>query len=74
MNKQKDLIKLFIELDEDWHGFSTESVWVKKLGNDLYRIENTPFYAMGISFQDIVKGRESNGRIEFQSVVERGGH
>ena len=48
--------KVLIELEPDkWHGFSTESVWATKLGDDLFRLENSPFFANGLSYEDVIK-------------------
>ncbi|KIC37262.1 DUF4265 domain-containing protein [Leisingera sp. ANG-M7] len=51
--------KATIELDQDdWHGYSTESVWVSEVSTGKYRVENIPFFAKGLSFRDIVSVRE----------------
>ncbi len=69
-----DLVKIWFELDEDWHGSSTETLWAQKVGKEQYRLDNSPFYAKGVSFGDIVTATERDGRLKFNSVVKRGGH
>ncbi|MQY41377.1 DUF4265 domain-containing protein [Epibacterium sp. SM1969] len=47
--------KVFAELkSEDWHGYSTESLWATPVEEGRFRIENSPFFAEGFSFGDIV--------------------
>ena len=50
---EENLTKIHIDLpnNEDVGG---ESLWAEKLGNDLFRVRNIPFYAYGINFYDIV--------------------
>ena len=53
--KTRPLIKIVFFLGEDqWHGYKTESVWADKIEDDRCRIRNTPFYANGVSFEDVV--------------------
>lgn len=52
--KIEDLEKVYIDLPNHWAS-SGESMWAKPLGDDLYEIHNTPFYAYGINFLDVVK-------------------
>ncbi len=54
--------KLLIELEHGaWHGHSTESVWATHVHGSHYRLENSPFFARGLSFQDIVTVIEQDG-------------
>lgn len=48
-----NLEKVHIDLPNHW-ATGGESMWATPLGNNLYRIENIPFYAYGINFLDIV--------------------
>lgn len=58
--------KATIELDQDdWHGYSTESVWVSKASKGKYRVENIPFFAKGLSFRDMISVREIDGQLVF---------
>ncbi|MCP5335133.1 MAG: DUF4265 domain-containing protein [Oceanospirillaceae bacterium] len=45
-------------MKNQWHGYESESVWAEKISNDRCRIRNTPFYAKGVSFEDVVFVRE----------------
>src|ERR1041385_8602780 len=70
-----DLVKLVFPLDPDeWHGNATERLWAEPLGNGRFRLRNSPFYAFGVSNEDIVLGAETEGQVQFQSVVLHSGH
>jgi hypothetical protein len=70
-----DLVRLVFPLEPDqWHGNATERIWAEPLGRDRFRLRNTPFYAFGVSSDDIVLGAESEGQVQFMSVVLHGGH
>jgi uncharacterized protein DUF4265 len=53
--KAQGLVKITFALEpEAWHGYRTETVWAEKLGRNRYRLRNTPFYAFGVSAEDVV--------------------
>ena len=54
-----------------------ENVWAESLNGDRYRIRNSPFYALGFSFLDVVHAvmQTEDARIPVVSdVVLRSGH
>jgi hypothetical protein len=70
-----ELKKLTFHLEPGmWHGSAAETVWVEPVGDNHYRLENSPFYAFGISYQDVVSAKSEGGLLVFDSVVSRGGH
>jgi len=54
---------------------NTETLWAEHLGQDRYRLDNTPWYAYGISCGDVVEARPSvlDGSLECLRVVEKSG-
>ncbi len=49
------LRKLFFRLEENaWHGSATESLWAEPVQAGRYRLRNSPFYAFGVSAEDVV--------------------
>lgn len=48
---KEELAKIYIDLLNHW-AIGGECLWATPLGNNLYRIENVPFYAYGLSFKD----------------------
>ncbi|WP_373051423.1 DUF4265 domain-containing protein [Thalassovita aquimarina] len=64
-----------IELPADaWHGHATESVFVEGLGQDRYRLQNSPFFATGLSYRDIVIARQNGPKLLFEKLLFIGGH
>ena len=70
-----DLIKMTVELTPvDWHGHATETMWAKPAGDDRFIIQNIPFYAYDLSYDDVVTGSFSDGRWRVVNIAKRGGH
>ena len=70
-----NLRKIRIYLPDDaWHGVGAEWVWGQRVEDRLYAVKNTPFYATGLSYDDIVKVNDTNGVLSLSEVVSRGGH
>jgi hypothetical protein len=46
----------FVESDDE--GDDVETLWAVALGNNLFRLDNSPFYAYGVSWQDVVEATE----------------
>lgn len=70
------LLRVLIPLPHDeWHGQSSETVWVEPIGDGVFRIRNVPFYARNLSFGDVISAREAaNSALTLDKVVSRGGH
>lgn len=69
----ENLVKILFHPNDD-HYTTTETLWAEPLGNDTYRLRNTPFYFYGASSADIVHAAPGlDGLLEFQEVIERGG-
>lgn len=65
-----------VSLPNHWAA-SEEYLWVTHIEDDLYRIENIPFYAYGVNFQDVVSvtpAKEEGGDPEIAALKEWGGH
>jgi len=57
-------------------GTSVETPWAVALGSNLYRLSNVPFYAYGVSLEDIVEATvgPDDPRPHFRRVVEKSGN
>jgi hypothetical protein len=53
---------------------SAETVWALPVGDDRYRLKNSPWYAYGASFDDVVYAPVRDGRPTVEKMVEHGGH
>lgn len=53
-----------------------ETLWAVPVGENLYRLENSPWFAYSVSWQDVVEARpqEEGGFPEFVRVVEKSGN
>jgi|SRR6476619_4991884 len=63
-----------VKLTDD-HG-NVETLWAHPLGNDLYRLDNYPWYAYRVSCGDIIEARpsEPGDFRELVRVVEKSGN
>lgn len=67
--------KIIFDLGSDtWHGFATESVWATNLGSGVYQLENSPFFAKGVSFRDTVMTSQVAGQIQVIGPGLKSGH
>ena len=84
MNIGLDFVKVRIELpDDNMLNSSAETLWAESLGNDLYKLKNSPFWAYGFSFEDVViaKGEDiptvetvhsHSGHSTYRVLLEKG--
>lgn len=79
--EQDGFVKVRVDIpalsDADaWHDMRVEWLGAESTGvKNHYRIDNNPFYAYGIAYDDIVEVRRSLfGPRVVNSVVRRGGH
>ncbi len=70
------LVRVRFKLEPNaWHGHVTERLWAEKVGGNRYRLRNSPFYAKGVSFLDIVFAEpDPDGQLVFIGVSLRSGH
>ncbi|HYV47352.1 MAG TPA: DUF4265 domain-containing protein [Myxococcaceae bacterium] len=70
-----DLVKVRFQLEPGaWHGSATETLWAERIDERRLRLRNVPFYAFGVSAEDVVFAHPADGLFEFESVSIRGGH
>lgn len=77
MTESESRRRIDIRLDVDAEGyppFGVETLWAIELGQDQYRLDNIPFFAVGVSLGDIVVAPLADGRPTFSIVRQRGGH
>ena len=53
-----------------------EAMWATPLGNDLYELRNSPFFAYGLNYGDVVRAvpRAPDQKPSVLEVVRRSGH
>ena len=68
--------KVLFRVPDDEGGATVETLWAVPLGGDRYTLDNSPFYAYGVSWQDTVFAPvdPKEGLPTFQSVVSKSGN
>ena len=70
-----NLVKIKIPLDgNNLANAHAEWIWAQPLGNGKYVVDNIPFYAKGISCEDVVSAEPEDGALTLQKVERHGGH
>lgn len=68
------LVKVAFDLKDTGWKIAFETMWAKDLGSSKYLLMNSPFYAYGYSFQDVVSGDIKEGQIVINGIHRIGGH
>ena len=56
-------------------GEYVETLWAEPVGPARYRLHNSPFWAYGVSWLDVVEAApDAEGQLVMTSVVEKSGH
>ena len=56
-------------------GEYVETLWAERVGPDLYRLDNSPFWAYGVSWLDVVEAHPGpDGQLVMSRVVDKAGH
>lgn len=68
--------KVLFRVPDGDGGTLVETLWAVPLGEDCYRLDNSPFYAYNVSWEDIVFApfNDAEGLPTFQSVVRQSGN
>lgn len=75
----EQLVKVRFKLDaSDWHAHGSETLWAAPIPGAIgsFRIENSPFFTVGINYCDVVEAMLSDDKtiFDFDRVIKRGGH
>jgi hypothetical protein len=72
------LVRIRVPLDRSASepGPADDWVWGEPLGNGRYRVESCPFFAYGISRNDVVRAQDGTGQEspQLEDVIEKSGH
>lgn len=75
MPPTRTLKKIVVRLASDaWHGHATETLWAERIDDSRYRLRSVPFYATGLSVEDIVATHTEDGVDVVTGVSMYGGH
>ena len=68
--KQKVII-YFHDLDDS---ISKEIIWANKISDDIYEVDNIPFFSPNISYKDLIKVEKDSGLLYFEELFKPSGH
>lgn len=76
MSESKPDSKVLFRVESDDGGVEVETLWATNLENDRYKLDNSPFYAYSVSWEDIVLApwSEEEKFPTFERVVEKSGN
>ena len=68
--------KVLFRVPNDDGSVEVETLWATSLGGDRYKLDNSPFYAYSVSWEDVVFApwNEEEGFPTFERVVEKSGN
>ncbi|HHK6020873.1 TPA: DUF4265 domain-containing protein [Neisseria subflava] len=69
---KKIFFKLIIE--DNYPPVSEESIWGVDLGNNLFKINNIPFYSKDVSFDDTVSVVDIDGVLHYKKTIKSSGN
>lgn len=75
-DSQDTKVKVLFRVPNGDGSAEVETLWATPLGGDNYQLENSPFWAYGVSWQDIVRApfAAEEGLPSFSAVVSKSGH
>lgn len=72
MHEEQTKVHWELEQDEDdWPPFAVETIWCAEVIPHMFRLLNVPYFAKGISWGDVVKVKEMDGNLWYESVEHR---
>jgi len=75
MTAAEPSVKIAFPLDsQEWHGHSQERLWATPTESGAFVLNNSPFYADGVSYLDTVSAHWDGYQLVFAEVIQRGGH
>jgi hypothetical protein len=70
MTNAENMVKVLLQ-----DGTDVETLWAVPVGDDLYRLDNSPFFVYRVSWEDVVCAeRDSDGILCFSDVVQKSGN
>jgi hypothetical protein len=71
MALEPELVKIAFVGDDG----GVETLWAFDIGNGSYKLDSTPWFQYGVSYQDVVKAEiTSDGPLTFTGVVQKSGN
>ena len=74
MSDEQSLEKVAVEFVDETGEPTVETVWAASVGDDLYEIRNSPWFAYRLNWGDVVRTQPADGPARVAEVVRRSGH
>ena len=75
LETEEGLVRVRIRLDGPAQGPREDAIWAEPLGSDRFRVESCPFFAYGISREDVIRAAGAGqGEPVLEDVLEKSGH
>jgi hypothetical protein len=72
---KENMVKIKIPVPpNDPSEVEAEWLWAEKVGDNAYALRNIPIFVYGLSSGDVVKVKDEDGFLVFDSVAQPGGH
>lgn len=70
MAETENIVKVLLQDGKD-----VETLWAVPVGENLYRLDNSPFFAYRVSWEDVVHAEpDSDGALCFSHVAQKSGN
>ncbi len=73
MSDGADTVELTFVVDDE-AGREVEAIPASSVGDGTWVLENSPFVAYGVSWQDVVEARDIDGTLRYVRTVKKSGH
>src|SRR5436190_22754427 len=76
MSENMRKVHFKVKLNADGYPpFNSEGMWCIKINEQVFRVDNIPYFVTGVSYADVISvAEDEEGRLNFIEVVEEGGH
>ena len=72
--QKKEMVKIEFRV-QDGEGVNVETPWAKRIGKSKFQLDNSPFYAYDVSWEDIIEAvPDEEGVLVFKKVIQKSGN
>lgn len=68
---RKKIVLVYKDIEDN---IAEETVWAISLNNNNYKIDNIPFFAPNLAYEDIISIENDNGVLYFDDLIQPSGH
>lgn len=68
---REKIILVYKDIEDN---IAEETIWAMLLDNGYYKIDNIPFFAPNLAYEDIISVENDNGVLYFDDIIKPSGH